>query len=169
MLSCELRRTDGHFELVVAAGTQPIVTTAAPELAVLHAKAAEWRTALEAHGYVPASDVRGTAASRCNPPGEQRTAFRSLVECAELLADYERDIAQELRQHATTGLVAVGLRDPDMTREAIALARGTLSRLATAAADVQPLLHACETLLSRIETALAAEKPQVDSRASLDT
>jgi hypothetical protein len=155
MLSCELRRIDGRFQLIVAAGTQEIVTSDAPELEPLHAKAAEWRTALEAHGYVPADDIRGTASARCSLPSEGRTAFRSLVECAELLSTEDRDAAHALRHHATTGLVAIGLQDAGMTCDAIALSRLALQRVNAGSADVQPLLHACETLLARIEATLA--------------
>ena len=159
VLSCQLRKIDGHFELVVENGHEEIVTAAALELETLHAKAAEWRVSLESYGYVPAGGAQPTHAKAAGS-GESRAAFRGVIECAETIALEDTQIASELCQHATTGLVAIGLQDSSMTREAVGLSRQALARVAAAGAYMDPLLKSCEALLARIEETL----PPSDSR-----
>lgn len=154
LLSCRLRKVDGHFELIVANGDEPIVTSAAKELEPLHAQASLWRASLEAHGYLPADGGDRRAVSRANPPSEPRAAFRSLLECAELLSLADPGAARELRQHITTGLVAIGLQDSTMTRDVIGMMRETLGRVTATGGDIGPLLRSCEALLGRIEQSL---------------
>jgi hypothetical protein len=153
VLSCQLRKVDGHFELIVENGHEEIVTAAALELEALHAKAAEWRVSLESYGYVPAAGAQQTHAHAPHN-GEPRTAFRGVIECAEALSVVEPQVASELRQHATTGLVAVGLQDDDMTRDAIALSREALARVKAESVNLDPLLKSCEALLARVEETL---------------
>ena len=151
LLSCRLRKVDGHFELIVASGEEEIVTSAAEGLESLHAKASMWRASLEAHGYLPAETEERRRSSRANPPSEPRAAFRSLLECAELLSLADPNAARELRQHITTGLVAVGLQDSTMTHDVIGMMRETLGRVTTTGHDIEPLLQSCEALLARVE------------------
>jgi hypothetical protein len=159
VLSCQLRKIDGHFELVVENGHEEIVTAAALELEALHAKAAEWRVSLESFGYVPAPSGRsGHVTARDD--GEPRAAFRGVIECADALSIEEPQVAAELRQHATTGLAALGLRNAGMTHDAIALSRQALARVKPGNVNLDPLLKSCEALLARIEETL----PPADAR-----
>jgi hypothetical protein len=152
-VSCQVRRVNGHFVLAVADEQQEIVTAQALELELLHAKAAAWRNALEARGYVP--DGRSVSGPR-TPSSEPRAAFRGLIESAELLGLTDREAAVALRDCAMTGLVGIGLHDAAMIRDAIAQSRQALSQVSRT--GIEPLLNSCETLLSRVEVILAGNQ-----------
>lgn len=154
LLSCRVRKAGERFELLVCNGDEEIVTASDHALEPLHEKASLWRASLEAHGYLPADGGDRRAASRANPPSEPRAAFRSLLECAELLSLADPKAARELRQHITTGLVAIGLQDSTMTSDVIGMMRETLARVTATGGDIGPLLRSCEALLGRIEQSL---------------
>jgi hypothetical protein len=154
LLSCRVRKAGERFELLVCNGDDEIVTATDHSLEPLHEKASMWRASLEAHGYLPADGGDRRGVSRANPPSEPRAALRSLLECAELLSLADSNAARELRQHITTGLVAVGLQDTTMTRDVIGMMRDTLARVSATGSDLGPLLRSCEALIARIESTL---------------
>lgn len=153
-LKCQMQTHPGRFELVIADDRgQQIIRTSFDELASLHRKASDLRQALEARGYVPFGYDRPTE-TRIGMPSEARAAFCGLIECAELLSLDKRGVSSALREAATTGLVAVGLQDIQMTRDAISTSRAALSRAADRRAGSGALLDSCEALLARVESTL---------------
>ena len=164
-VSCAVTRSDERFTLTVQAEDQVLTACEGAELADLHAKAAEWRTLLEARGYVPVTAVRvseprpalerrGEALER---RGEARTAFIGLIECAALLELQHAAAARQIRDRATEGLVAVGLRNPGLMSEAIQNARRAVSGIAPAESE-KALLSSCLALLDRAQATLPGER-----------
>jgi hypothetical protein len=149
LISCELSEHDGRFRLCVANGEEVLAFCEAGEFETLHARAAEWRAQLEARGYQPSGSVRAADAPsgrRC----ETRTAFLGLLECAAVLELQCPDLARQLRDRATEGLVAVGLSDPDLILSTVASSRELLANAASPEPDPS-LIRSCIALLDRVE------------------
>lgn len=152
-LTCKMRRTSDRLELFITDDDdRPLIGTSFEKLTELHQKAAQLRGALEVRGYVPAGSGRADAPMRVD--SEARTAFRGLIECAELLSLDQRDAGAALRDAATMGLVAVGLNDPQTTKDAIARAKDALVRARGRRATDEALLRSCDALLEQVEWSL---------------
>ena len=152
-VTCEVRRVGGGFELAVVTGDEIFVTNTGATLEELHETAARWRVALESKGYVPAGQVYGTEPTANERDSEARAALRGVIESAKELAGEAPASAAALRDHATVGLVALGLSDYRMALEAAASARAILRNLSGLQRSSSVIAN-CEILLSRLEIAL---------------
>ena len=152
-VSCALTRQQRAFVLTVEDGDQVLTSCVGSELETLHAKAAEWRALLEARGYIPVGAARASDPRPAERRGEARTALIGLVECAAVLELQHPAIARRIRDRATEGLVAVGLRDHALMAEAIAACRNLVAEVSAADSEAA-LLASSMALLDRAESTL---------------
>ncbi|MBA3948706.1 MAG: hypothetical protein H0X44_02025 [Acidobacteria bacterium] len=158
-LSCEIRETAGGYVLRVSRGGALLFTARAPDTGPLRARAAAWRESLEASGYTPVAPIHSIPGGRSS---ELRSALRGLIECASVLAMHDAAAARVLRDHATTGLAAVSLRDAATLTGAIAGARAALSRMTGATSGANDFIASCHALIDRIDLEAAQENSKAD-------